>query len=451
MRLLLGSLVALGLLACSAVPAFAAPANDNFSAAQDLGTLPSTVAATTVDAATESGEPVVFTGPNDKTVWFKWTASSTGPVHLDVCNDNGFGDGLRFAVYTGTEFANLEVVAKNSFWAGEDCAQTFSAEGGVTYYVAVASWPNGQEFNLTLRTAHPPANDDFANAQTIGPSFPVHFSGTVLDATAEPGEPLHEYHAAPTKSVWYRWVAPRNTEATFQRDCTTDEARTIDIYTGTHLSDLTYVVSTVCFVTIDVSEGETYWIAANAMTEGGFDFDITAPTPPANDDFGSAQRLPSGLPSSALGSNINATWQNDEPDPVPDVPALLSVWYRWTATTSGPVRIDTCDSEFDTLLAVFSGSSLSGLTAIAGNDDGGICDPENPFGSAVEINAQAGQEYRIAVDGYDAGQFRIDLTAAGPQTGGPVTGVTPPAPKKHKKHCGKKHKRHKKKCRKKRS
>jgi hypothetical protein len=453
MRSVLGSLVAVAVFVCSTGTSFgAAPANDNFAAAQDLGTLPATVAGTTVEATTETGEPTVFTGSGDKTVWFKWTAGASGPVHLDVCGPDGYNrDALRLAVYQGTAFENLEVIAKNSFWANEDCAQTFLIEKDVTYHVAVVSWPDGHAFNLTVRPANPPANDDFANAQTIGPDLPVEFSGTTVDATAEPGEPQHDYHSAPTKSVWYRWVAPRNTEATFDRDCTTDVERTISIYTGTDLNHLQHIVGTVCYVTINVTKGTTYWIAANSMVEGGFQFRITAPTPPANDDFGMAEQLPSGLPSSVLGSIVNATWEDGEPDHFTDLPAYTSVWYRWTATTSGLVRADTCDSDFDSVLAVYSGNSVTGLAPMASSDDDTFCDTEatNPYGSAPVFTAQAGQEYRIAVDGYDVGGFRLAMTAAGPQSGPVVPSITSKARAK-KKSCRSKRKRHKKHCRKRR-
>jgi hypothetical protein len=449
MRVLLGSLVAATAFVCSVGTSLAAaPANDNFAAAQDLGALPATVGGTTVEATSESGEPTVFTGSGDKTVWFKWTAAAGGPVHLDVCGPNGYDpDSFRFAVYKGTAFDNLQVVAANSFWASEDCAQNFTVEKDVTYHVAVVSWPDGHAFNLTVRQASPPANDDFANAQTIGAGFPVNFSGTTLDATAEPAEPQHDYHSAPTKSVWYRWVAPRTTEATFERDCSTDEERTISIYTGTDLSNLQHIVGTVCYVTIDVTQGTTYWIAANSMVEGPFHFTITAPPPPPNDDFDMAERLPSGLPSSAIGSIVNATWENGEPDHYTDLPAFTSVWYRWTATTSGLVRVDTCDSDFDSVLAVYSGESVTALTPISSNDDGDLCDTDvtNPYGSAATFSAQIGHEYRFAVDGWDVGDFAIALSAAGPQSG-PV--VTPPPSHRAKKRCGRKHKAHKKKCRK---
>ncbi|HYE74316.1 MAG TPA: hypothetical protein VEF04_13340, partial [Blastocatellia bacterium] len=67
----------------------------------------------------------------------------------------------------------------------------------------------------------------------------------------------------------------------------------------------------------------------------------------------------------------------------------------------------TAGSNYDTLLAVYTGNSVSSLTTIAKNDDvntqGGI------LTSSVTFNATAGTFYKIAVDGWDADTGNIVL------------------------------------------
>ena len=46
----------------------------------------------------------------------------------------------------------------------------------------------------------------------------------------------------------------------------------------------------------------------------------------------------------------------------------VSVWWVWTAPAGGQCQIDTTGSNFDTLLAVYTGSSLPALTEVASND-----------------------------------------------------------------------------------
>lgn len=124
---------------------------------------------------------------------------------------------------------------------------------------------------------------------------------------------------------------------------------------------------------------------------------------PANDSFAAAQPL-SGNPVSASGSNVDATMEPGEPSHAGQ-PGGHSVWWAWTAAASGSVTIGTCGSDFDTLLAVYTGSAVGALGPVASNDD--TCGSQ----SSVTFNAQAGQVYRIAVDGaYDeTGNIQLNV------------------------------------------
>ncbi|HEY0687448.1 MAG TPA: hypothetical protein VGD71_00275, partial [Kribbella sp.] len=114
--------------------------------------------------------------------------------------------------------------------------------------------------------------------------------------------------------------------------------------------------------------------------------------PPGNDAFLSAQPL-TGLPADATGSNVDATREPGEPDHAGNAGGA-SIWYSWTPSASGRISIDTCFSEFDTLLAVYTGSALAGLVPVAAADD--TCGTR----SEVTFTATEGTTYRIAVDGY---------------------------------------------------
>src|SRR5206468_4372667 len=82
-----------------------------------------------------------------------------------------------------------------------------------------------------------------------------------------------------------------------------------------------------------------------------------------------------------------------------------SIWWTWTAPSAGSVTINTRGSSFDTLLGVYTGGSVSGLTAVASNDDigGGVLQ------STVTFNAVGGTTYRIAVDGYNGASGNVTL------------------------------------------
>jgi M6 family metalloprotease-like protein len=127
---------------------------------------------------------------------------------------------------------------------------------------------------------------------------------------------------------------------------------------------------------------------------------------PANDNFASAQGL-TGNSATATGTTRGATREINEPDHSTDTDGFSwlgdhSVWYGWTAPSSGPVSFDTCQANIDSILAVYTGSSLGSLSRVTDNNNNCPSD----WGSKVTFNAVAGTTYRIAVG--DAGGLRED-------------------------------------------
>src|SRR5688572_1464069 len=131
-----------------------------------------------------------------------------------------------------------------------------------------------------------------------------------------------------------------------------------------------------------------------------------APPPPANNNFASAQVI-SGCSGSVGGTNVGATreageTQNHSPD---NGGGNRSVWYSWQAPSSGSATISTTGSRFDTVLGVYTGSTVSSISPVT-QVDGTVGKDDDDNGgndktSTVTFNASAGTVYRIAVDGYD--------------------------------------------------
>lgn len=122
------------------------------------------------------------------------------------------------------------------------------------------------------------------------------------------------------------------------------------------------------------------------------------PSPPANDNFAAAQVV-SGCTGTVTGTNIGASKEPGEPNHSPDGHGgTNSIWYQWQAPSTGNVIIDTIQSNFDTVLGVYTGTSVSALTPIAKNDDEVSGSVRT---SKVQFTANIGVIYRIAVAGYD--------------------------------------------------
>lgn len=70
-----------------------------------------------------------------------------------------------------------------------------------------------------------------------------------------------------------------------------------------------------------------------------------------------------------------------------------SLWWRWTAASSGSLTVDTFGSNFDTTPGIYTGTHVDALTTIPPNDDSG-----GALEGRVSFDITPGKEYYIAVD-----------------------------------------------------
>ena len=119
------------------------------------------------------------------------------------------------------------------------------------------------------------------------------------------------------------------------------------------------------------------------------------------DSFSSRSGI-SGASGRVTGSNVGASKEFGEPNHAGNAGGA-SVWWSWTAPATGTVTFDTQGSDFDTLLAVYRGSSVGALAVVASDDD--------TIGRQSEVSfaAQQGVVYHIAVDGYSGATGAIVL------------------------------------------
>jgi hypothetical protein len=131
-----------------------------------------------------------------------------------------------------------------------------------------------------------------------------------------------------------------------------------------------------------------------------------------NDAFAYARQIDAkGGDASVTGTTEGASREAGEPDHYTSNPADAddwlgdhTVWYSWKAPASGSTTIDTCQADIDSILAVYTGSTLDTLKRVADNNNDHAYCPSESWGSKVTFNATAGTTYRIAVG--DAGVLR---------------------------------------------
>ncbi len=104
----------------------------------------------------------------------------------------------------------------------------------------------------------------------------------------------------------------------------------------------------------------TYYLGAyvsNSSDEYGandsswLDREIQVTNPPPNDNWANSIVV-STFPSTVFGSNVNAT---EEPGEQHLDPAMATVWWFFQARDTGTITIDTFESDFDTMLHIYSG------------------------------------------------------------------------------------------------
>jgi hypothetical protein len=246
----------------------------------------------------------------------------------------------------------------------------------------------------------------FAAAEAIaGPRGIV--LGDNAAATKEPGEPDHAGNPG-GRSIWYRWTA--RAAATVTIDTFGSDFDTLlAVYRGSSLADLELVAAnddadgSQSRVTFRVVEGEEYRIAVDGYggAAGSIVLNWQVLAPPPNSSFANAVELV-GSSGTIRGDSTGSSKEPDEPDHAGSAGGS-SVWYRWTAPQDGVAIVDTFGSDFDTLLAVYRGSSLGLLDHVAANDDAGR--PQ----SRVTFRVAEGDDLRIAVDGYASAAGAIVL------------------------------------------
>ncbi len=262
-------------------------------------------------------------------------------------------------------------------------------------------------------TAAAPSNDNFASAIALTGADASRSGDTNVDATLQAAEDASVAGSPGGASVWYSWTAPA-TGMVVVDTATSGFDTLLGVYTGTAVDALTVVasnddVSTLVLtsrVRFLATSGTVYRIRVDgyAGAAGTINLQLHQAPAPANDDFANAVVLSTQNASSLGGTNDGATLETGEADTVAGADAGASVWYRWTAPVTGEVTIDTASSTFDTLLGVYTGTSVNALTDVVSNDD-----VKFPPTSLVRFSATSGITYRIRVDGFAQATGTIDL------------------------------------------
>ncbi len=256
-----------------------------------------------------------------------------------------------------------------------------------------------------------PLNDNLANAQPV--SVPSTTAGTNANASRETGEPITIANTSPSGSVWYRFVATSTGKVSVTTIGSSFDT-VLGVYVGTRYANLAEIAhnddtgypsfSPQSSLTFTAYAGEGYLVRVegfNAGAVGNVVLNVTVPTAfDSADNFAAATTVVGGV---TQFSNVGATIEAGEPIYAGGATLGASVWFNYVAPRTGPITIDTCGSSFDTVLAVYTGSTPAGLTQVVYNDDNSAMCGLGHYQSSLSLSATGGVTYRIQLGGFASG------------------------------------------------
>ena len=383
------------------------PEHDDYGHAAVVEGATGTMAGTNQGATTEPAEYMGHSSPTSpsstfgwsSSVWYRWTAPSSGDYHFAV---NRFSQ--MVAAFEGDNLAEARMVSGIPGQGAEN-GIVFPATEGVEYHIGVATgsayWA-GTEFELSWAPGarELPGNDDFADAAA---TFGTGAYGVVpFNAmTVEHGEPA----ASGVRTAWWSWEAPEDGRFTWQVDRLAtgsfrDEAPLqMSVFAGEELSALEVVAmdrgdeTIATELAFDTRADTTYRFAVGLPRDAAW---VPLPTArlsmkwgptPENDDFANAIAL-TGNDGSVGGTNEFATTEKGEHT---GTLGDSSLWWTYEREASGWVRFEI-DGARGSKLAIYRMSADGGMELVRISQDLGI--------PAAAIYAEAGVRYVLRIGTY---------------------------------------------------
>jgi len=269
-----------------------------------------------------------------------------------------------------------------------------------------------------------PPNDNFADRVVIT-ALPFTDNVNTSNATTETDEPSP---CAIGATVWYEFTPSLNmvlVADTFGSDFDTALA-VYDVNPFPNANPITcnaFGGGQQTRISFTATAGTTYYLQAGGYIfgngSGNLVFQLYQPVPPANDNLSAATNA-SPLPfTDGPFATDAATTEAGEPVPSCDFGVYAvsnTVWYKFTPAADTFLAADTLGSNFDTLIAAYSGPAVSptfaGLSFVGCNDHA-----NDNFGtSRLTFSASAGTTYYFQVGGFlccgGAGDLAFNLDLA---------------------------------------
>jgi hypothetical protein len=337
---------------------FTPPGNDDIDHPTAFTTVPFTGTDDVSGAGTAADDPTACGGAVSS-VWFRFTPTVSETFSVDP---TGSTYQTAVSVYTGARGSLTQIACQNGFVTPQPAK--WAGTAGVTYYIMVAnssfSGPGvNDHLTLTVTGTSPPRNDDFNHATKVT-ALPFTDSIDVSGGTAAADDPTG--CATTYGSVWYDLTAPV-TELVIADVTGSTYAPSVSVWTGSRGSLTPVTCGFGSDNSFQVTAGVKYYI----MVTNPFGpaqqlvLHLKGILPPVNDDIRHAKVI-GQLPFTDRIDTTAATAAAG--DPTCFLQPQATVWYKFTAPTSGMLQISSSSSGYPASVSAYSGPPTA-LTQLA--------------------------------------------------------------------------------------
>jgi hypothetical protein len=427
-------------------------------------------------ATAEFGEPAHCGYNASHSAWATWTPDRSGLIEFRTLESATFNvNGVpqprftsafpRISIYTGSQLSALTLVGQNENRDGFESVVRLRVTAGVAYsicvdvqYPALPDQPGSPDADTVIfslirdpaQLGNPPGNDNADTAETLPSATIASALGDTIAASVEAADaasyPVATTATGVAKSVWYHWRCPTGAGGVYSVDVDTEEAGdnwepVLVVYDGATRIEAGQPLSFepnspergIVQATFTAVAGRTYRFMVASDTfysqEGLFAISIAPASRPLNDNLADAIVL-TGAQAASISTLLEATTEATERNHF-QAPGLYtppvttaSIWWKWTAPTTGNFTVDTRGSDGDTILVVYRGTPTTATGPLVSNDDMipiTTANQSNPLAyslqSVATFNATAGQLFHFCVaGGWLSTTVRLHLASGQPRT-----------------------------------
>ena len=378
------------------------PNNNNCSGAVNLVLGANCTNGTNVNATPDLNGETVCGSPLDKSVWYKFTATS---AYSKVIISNAVNIGINLSVVTDCNATNPNCATT----LGNNQVVYLNSVIGTVYYIIVDGYNSDEgTFCVKVENFTPLANDNCAGAINLSVNG-TYTASTNIGATPEQN---HENNCGSIddKGVWYKFTA-----SSAYSKVIVNESSLLDAVIGVYESCADQFEFDCIDNTFDLQKeeltfatniGTTYYVLISGYFGDLNTFNVRVETviPPANDDCSMAKQLIMNAPF-VSGTNIDANPDiNVAPFNCLNLISVPAVWYQFLATSNNATVIVDTSATVDVVLSAH----------LSCTDTAFVCydNDTSYYGERLSFATQPGQTYYIYVGGYsssEVGNFNIKV------------------------------------------